>query len=161
MNIFYLSKDPKTAAVYHNDKHVVKMILESAQLLSTAHRILDGNNAPEQVYKATHKNHPSAIWARTNINNYMWLYSLFCSLCDEYKFRYNKTHLTDTKLRDVLSQAPMNISKDAFFQPPQAMPDTYRSSDSVTSYRNYYRLAKNHLAKWSKRNIPDWYQEGV
>jgi hypothetical protein len=157
MNIFYLSKDPKTAAVWHNDKHVVKMILESAQLLSTAHRILDGENCIPEIYKATHKNHPSAVWARANINNYMWLYGLFCSLCDEYTFRYGKTHLTDTKLRNVLNQAPMNISKDAFFQPPQAMPDSYRSADSIISYRNYYKFEKNHLASWSKRPTPEWY----
>ena len=156
MNIFYLSKDPTRAAIYHNDKHVVKMILESAQLLSTAHRILD-NVQDSCLYKTTHKNHPSAIWTRANINNYQWLYELFCSLCDEYTHRYNKKHLTDVKLRNILKQAPMNISKDAFIQPPQAMPDHYRGNDSVAAYRKYYQTDKKHLANWTKRSVPDWY----
>lgn len=158
MNIFYLSTDPVVAAEYHNDKHVVKMILETAQLLCTAHRILDNIKDPSPLYKATHKNHPSAVWARSNINNYQWLYNLFCSLCDEYTFRYGRVHLTDSKLRDILKQAPMNISTDAFFQPPQAMPDSYRGADSIEAYRKYYISGKNHLAKWTKRPVPDWYQ---
>lgn len=156
MNIFYLSKDAKVAAEYHNDKHVVKMILESAQMLCTAHRVLD-DSQDGRLYRATHKNHPSTVWVRKSINNYMWLYELFCSLCDEYTYRYGKTHLTDSKLRYVLNQAPMNISQDAFTQPPQAMPDRYRSADSILSYRNYYKFEKNHLASWSKRPIPEWY----
>ena len=86
MNIFYLDKDPKKCAEMHCDKHVVKMILEYAQLLSTAHRVLDGNEWADHVglYKATHKNHPSAIWARESAGNYFWLNKLFQELCKEY-----------------------------------------------------------------------------
>ena len=69
------------------------MILEYAQILSTAHRVLDNNNN-EGLYKATHINHPSTIWARTTSENYKWLYDLFLSLLDEYTFRYNKFHST-------------------------------------------------------------------
>jgi len=156
MNIFYLSEDPSIAARYHNDKHVVKMILETAQILSTAHRVLDKSISTE-LYKATHINHPSTKWARANINNYQWLYNLFCELCTEYTFRYGKTHLTEKKLKHVLQQAPMLISNDAFTQPPQAMPDEFRSADSIQSYRTYYIKSKNHLASWTKRPTPDWY----
>jgi hypothetical protein len=158
MNIFYLSEDAKVAATYHNDKHVVKMILESAQLLCTAHRLLD-ESTNEKLYKATHKNHPSAQWVRLSLHNYNWLYDLFCNLCDEYTFRYGKVHLTDTKLRELLKQPPKNIPNVPFTQPPQAMPEQYRTSDSILSYRNYYKFEKNHLAAWSKRSIPDWYKE--
>lgn len=156
MNIFYLSENPKIAAVYHNDKHVVKMILETAQLLCTAHRILDNNQNPD-LYRATHKNHPSCRWVRNSINNYVWLYQLFCHLCDEYTFRYGKKHLTDMKLRDVLKNPPKNIPNTTFTEPPQAMPQQFKQANSVYAYRNYYIGGKKHLAKWSKRNKPYWY----
>jgi hypothetical protein len=159
MNIFYLSSNAKQAAVYHNDKHVVKMILESAQLLSTAHRVLDIIPADSILYKATHIHHPSAKWARDNINNYQWLYDLFCGLCEEYTFRYSKTHLTESKLKHVLKQAPMNISTAAFTQPPQAMPIELHSTDSINAYRTYYITRKSHLARWTKREIPFWYKD--
>lgn len=156
MNIFYLSQDPSQAAVYHNDRHVVKMILETAQLLSTAHRVLD-NSQDTRLYKSTHINHHSSKWARENINNYNWLYELFYNLCNEYTFRYGKTHLTDTKLRELLKTPPANISLKGFTQPSQAMPDQYKDQDSMIAYRNYYKAEKRHLAVWSKRQIPEWY----
>ena len=112
MNVFYLDHDPKTCATYHNDKHCVKMILEYAQLMSTAHRILDGEDVNPLIYKATHKNHPSAIWARTNGSNYEWLYELFVDLSDEYSYRYGKLHLSYTKLSGILSNAPKNIPEN-------------------------------------------------
>lgn len=158
MNIFYLHTDPIIAAQYHNDKHVVKMILEYAQLLSTAHRILDDNKSTE-LYKATHKNHPSAVWVRANINNYNWLYNLFIALCDEYTFRYNKVHLTDSKLRLHLKTPPINIAHDQFYQPTQAMPIEYHQDDSIAAYREYYINSKDHLASWTKRGKPDWYPD--
>lgn len=158
MNIFYLDEDYKKAAEYHNDKHVVKMILETAQLLCTAHHVLNPNSDHTQLYRATHKNHPCAIWVRKSINNYRWLYNLFCSLCDEYHFRYGKTHMTDKKLRKILKKAPVNIPNDAFTQPLQAMPDEVKSSCSVDAYRNYYIKHKKHLATWTKRPIPQWFE---
>jgi hypothetical protein len=181
MNIFYLSENPKQAAQYHLDKHVVKMILESAQLLCTAHRLLDGiqtkqakttrsgkirhvnryvlanplNN--ELMYNATHINHPCAAWCRDNINNYMWLYELFVALCDEYTFRYGKKHKTDLMLRDILKSAPVSISQSSFTFPAQAMPVQYKHSDPVIAYRNYYIGAKAKFARWTKRSIPSWF----
>ena len=139
MNVFYLDHDPKTCATYHNDKHCVKMILEYAQLMSTAHRILDGEDVNPLIYKATHKNHPSAIWARTNGSNYEWLYELFFDLSDEYSYRYGKLHLSYTKLSDILSTAPKNIPVGLFTQPTPAMPDHCKiPNDSLASYRYYY-----------------------
>ena len=100
MNIFYLDHDHTTCAKYHNDKHCVKMILEYAQLLCTAHRELDGDNCmhPDVLYKATHKNHPSAVWTRQCSRNYIWLYYLWRELCKEYTYRYGKEHASWTKL---------------------------------------------------------------
>jgi hypothetical protein len=158
VNIFYLHADPRVAARYHNDKHVVKMILESAQMLSTAHRELD-DDVDDILYRSTHKNHPSTKWARENITNYMWLYFLFEALCDEYTHRYGKVHLTDQKLRDVLQHSPKNISPDSSFtQPPQCMPEGYKiEGNSIEAYRNYYMGEKSGFAKWTKRRTPLWW----
>jgi len=156
MNIFYLDPNPEVAARYHCDKHVVKMILESAQLLCTAHRELD-SEVPEELYKATHKNHPCSIWVRESIENYNWLYKLFCYLCDEYTFRYNKIHTTDKKLRNALIMPPSNIPKTTLTNPPKAMPDEYKCNDVVASYRAYYNGDKKRFARWTNREIPTWF----
>jgi hypothetical protein len=154
MNIFYLDHDPVKAAEYHGDKHCIKMILESAQLLSTAHQVLDGPNP--NLYKLTHKNHPSAIWARESKANYEWLYSLLEALINEYKFRYGKDHKTIEKL-PYLNKPPKNIPDGPFTGPTPAMPEQYIvPGDSLTSYRQYYKGDKSHLFNWTNRNRPDW-----
>ena len=181
MNIFYLDHDVTKCAEYHNDKHVVKMILEYAQLLSTAHRYLDGilsvrlsqtgrkqkwyylsDYRDDLLYNATHINHPSAKWCRDSVANYEWLYKLFCACCDEYTYRYGKVHLTDQKLRKILADPPKNISNKPFEEPWRAMPDEVKiGDDSLASYRNYYINNKTHLASWKKRNIPEWYSAHI
>ena len=108
MNIFFLDKDPVIAAQYHCDKHCVKMILESAQLLSTAHRVLDEDDAHPDLYKVAHKNHPSTIWTRSSEEHYIWLYELFRNLSIEFGNRYGKIHLSWNKLGFVLDSLPKN-----------------------------------------------------
>ena len=158
MNIFFLHRDPEQAAKEHVDKHVVKMIVEYAQLLSTAHRMLDGTeytdyskngrkikryrlenpNKEKVIYKACHYNHPSAVWVRENRLHYQWLYRLFKKLGHEYTHRYDKV--------------------------PPAMkhyPDCIVPGDSLQSYKNYYIVAKAYFAKWSKRKTPQWFTEGI
>jgi len=160
MNIFYLNEDPQIAAVEHNDKHCVKMILESAQMLCTAHRVLDGDERADELfmYKEAHKNHPSTIWVRDNVHNYWWLYRLFVALCDEYTYRYGKGHLTDINLREVLRLPPKNIPVNRkFYQPPQCMPEQYKCEDSVEAYHKYYMGEKSSFSVWKKRPTPDWY----
>ncbi len=147
MNVFFLDVSPVKAAQMQCDRHVVKMILESAQLLSTAHRELDGDNWADAngLYKSTHKNHPSAIWARESKHNYDWLYDHFYALCDEYRYRYGKEHKSWTKLGVVLKNRPVNIMRLPFdfYEPPQCMPDKYKvGGDSVQAYRNYYAFDK-------------------
>jgi hypothetical protein len=178
MNIFYLDKHPRKAAEYHCDKHVVKMILESAQLLSSAHRFLDGQmfNAKSKsgrntkkwvlndereslIYQAGWLNHPSAIWARSNIDHYRYLYDLFVFLIEEYKFRYNgKSHKCETLL-EPLFPSPNNINCESpWTEPPQAMPEECRvAGDAVSAYRNYYIMHKARFAKWTKRTPPNWW----
>lgn len=156
MFIFYLSEDPKEAAQYHVDKHVVKMIVESAQMLCTAHRLLDSNQS-DILYKTTHKNHPCAIWCRESVQNYNWLYRLFVSLCDEYTFRYGKTHLTDRKLRNILSNPPKNIKDVGPTLIAQAMPQELKQENPVSAYRQYYIKEKTRFAFWTKRDKPIWF----
>lgn len=185
MNIFYIDTDVVKCAQYHNSRHTIKMILEYSQLLSTAHRVLDGtlsiglsktgrkqsryvlsDDRESVLYNDTHINHPSAKWCRASSGNYVWLYELFAALCDEYTYRYGKIHLTDVKLRGILAQVPNNIPQGDFFPPWRAMPDDVKiGKDSLASYRNYYQKGKSHLANWSgkvnSRNIPEWYNANL
>jgi hypothetical protein len=160
VNIFYLDREPLSAARAHCDKHCVKMILETAQLLSTAHRELDGDDYADAhgLYKATHKNHPSAVWVRESAANYRWAHQLLVELCDQYGYRYGKTHKTE-QLVEPLSIPPANISTDApFTEPPQCMPDEYKRGDAVDAYRAYYHGGKAGFAEWRHSNPPVWWQ---
>ena len=184
MNIFYLDKDPVKCAEYHLDKHAVKMILEYCQLLSTAHRVLDGKEVIEKsktgrnvkrwlleselnnvLYSATHINHPSAVWCRHGAANYQWLHSLLVELCREYTYRYGKVHkCQETDLVEALGQTPINISNNPFTEPTPAMPDACKvAGDSVTSYRRYYLMEKSRMWSWkgkiNSRSMPDWLQQ--
>jgi len=169
MNIFYLSDTPRLAAKDHCDKHIVKMILEYAQLLSTAHRVLDGDEWADKnkLYKATHKNHPSAVWARDNKINYLWLWELLSFCCEEYTKRYNKVHATQRKgLMDTLREVPNNIimgkaTELVLTRPPQCMPDEYKCDDTIKAYRDYYLGEKISFAKWNYSKTPDWFLLGV
>lgn len=152
MNIFFLSKDPVAAAEWHVDSHVVKMPLEAAQLMSTAHNVLDGTKPG--LYKTTHKNHPCAIWVRTSKANYDWTFEYYNALLKEYSDRYYKTHGC-ILLRKRLRNAPNNIPDVGFTTPPLAMPDEYKIGDFVESYREYYLKGKADLHKW-RRNKPYW-----
>ena len=156
MNIFYLDSDAKKCANYHCDKHVVKMILEYAQLLSTAHRILDGDEKNEELYKATHKNHPSAVWVRDSYDHYMYTFRLFWHLCFEYTKRYNKSHATE-RLLEPLSKHPKNIGLKGFKRPPQCMPEECKLNNTVEAYRNYYNKEKAYMAVWKYSQQPTWF----
>ena len=167
MNIFYLSEDPDECARWMVDKHVVKMILETAQLLSTAHRVLDGDPddgrlhdklTNELLYKRTHKNHPSAIWARESDGNYRWLYRHLLALLKEYTFRYGKHHAVETKgISGRLRHFPFKIKQGLRTPMPSCMDEEYRiSDDPVVNYRNYYKIGKAHLHNWKNRSPPDW-----
>ena len=145
MNIFYLDKCPEKAARLQYNKHVVKMILESAQMLCTAHHCYGDKDQVENVpYKQAHLNHPSTIWTRRSKSTYMWLYNHMIALGDEYKKRYGKTHLSITKCKDFLAIPPRHIQGDDWCQPPQAMPDEYKTECSIQAYWNYY-IGEKHV----------------
>jgi len=160
MNIFYLNADPSKCARDHCDKHVCKMIIEYAQLLSTAHHVLDGEDAPDNIYKKTHVNHPSAVWARQNRDNYLWLYVLFIECLAEYKRRYVRDHAT-SRLRDTLSSPPNNIPDGELTVPPQCMPDHYKRDDAIQAYRAYYVGDKAGFARWRYSDTPTWYSAAL
>ena len=176
MNIFYIDKDPVIAAQWMVDKHVVKMILESAQLLSTAHRIIDGvetqgksatgrnvkrwllSDAREPVlYSATHINHPSAVWCRKSVENYNWLADHMFALLNEYTHRYNKHHKVEGDLSYMLQSPPHNLKEYDMTVMPSAMADEYKvSNDPLVNYRNYYKVGKARMHKWTNRQPPEW-----
>ena len=160
MNIFYLDKRPDDAAEMHCDKHCVKMILEYAQMLSTAHRVLDEDDAHPDLYKIAHKNHPSTIWTRSSKQHYDWLFRLFRMLSAEYTLRYSrdvlKFHKTWNKLGKILEAAPKNIKDNGWTDPPQCMPDDCKDDDVVTAYRNYYIKEKSSFAVWKYSYKPKW-----
>ena len=153
MNIFYTDKDPLVCAKDHCDKHCVKMILEYAQLLSTAHHEW-GSNIPE-LYRATHRNHPSAKWARENTQHYHWLYRLWEALSQEYTTRYGKVHRSWDRLSTALRDSPRAMPKGEYTDPPQCMPNQYKCSDTVQAYRDYVRLDKE-FAVWKYTTTPEW-----
>lgn len=153
LNIFFLDTDPVKAAQYQCDKHVVKMVLETAQLLSSVHYFCKSIYNPE--YKLTHKNHPCAIWARTSVSNYVWLCRHGLALCDEYTFRYGKVHKSQRIIEDCFKYIP-SIANDDFTEPPQAMPEQYKRKAFVEAYRSYYIGDKLYMANWKKREMPDW-----
>ena len=158
MNIFYVNRNAKIAAQEMCDKHVVKMILESAQMLSTAHRVLDGDEYANSVglYKMAHKNHPSTIWVRSSYQHYKWLYDHMIALMQEYTYRYGKHHATE-RLKVPLSEYPNAIPVDGFIDPPQCMPEHCKGDDTVQSYQTYYIVEKSEFATWKRRAKPEWW----
>ena len=176
MNIFILHEEVSLCAKMHCNVHTYSQLKELAQMLSTAHRVLDGIksisksssgrkqtiykliNKDDLIYKQTHPNHPCSSWIRENYANYKWAFQLFCALANEYTYRYGKVHLSYSKLSDILYDAPVNIVQSNQMTPfALAMPEIYQNpSDAVESYRAYYNGDKRHLFAWKKRPIPEW-----
>ena len=154
MNIFVLDTDPIKCSVYHNDKHVVKMILETAQLLCGVHWV-EGGEAP---YKLSHKNHPCAIWTRECVENYVWLCDLGLALSREYSHRYNKRHKSQDIIEWCYDKIP-NLRSNGDMTPfALAMPDECKVGNAVESYREYYMTEKRSLASWKMRSQPQWFK---
>lgn len=153
MNIFILDTDPHKAAAYHCDKHVVKMILESTQILSTVMNI----NGLKGPYKSTHINHPCVKWASESRDNYKWLYRLLGALFNEYHKRYFPKVHACSKFYSYLT-IPDSIPDKGPTPFVQCMPEQYRNyGDPVMAYRNYYLNEKRSFAKWKLGNIPEWW----
>ena len=163
MNIFVLDEDIPIAAKYHCDKHVVKMIIEYAQMLSTAQHELGLHSSirPDDIYKPTHKNHPAAKWARECSENYFWLWKLGVNLCVEYTERYGKIHKTQGVLKR-LAFHPNNISHKGNLTPFWS-PKGYEYGESlniktaIDAYRQYYINEKFDICTWKNSQTPYWF----
>ena len=157
MNIFVLSQNTEECAKYHCNKHIVKMPIEYNQILSTAARLMGFEHAG---YKSTHINHPSVKWAAKNINNWRWLHRLAIDVGREYTLRYNKVHLSTTKL----SALPPELVIGEYNIPDNfdiCVSDDCVVDNPVESYRNYYRKHKAHIALWAEPSgVPDWFSLG-
>ena len=158
MNIFLIHWIPTVCAMMHVDKHVIKMILETTQLLCSAHHVTDSDYQPP--YKLTHKNHPCAIWTRASLSNYDWLCELGLALCDEYTYRYGKVHKCFDYIKELQKHKPP-IADLGITIPAQAMPEQYRmKGNPVQAYRAYYRSEKQHIHSWkgkvAGRKTPIW-----
>jgi hypothetical protein len=182
MNIFALSPVPEIAAKWHCDTHVVKMIVESAQMLSTAHRVLDGtidrrpsksgktrvkyweldDDREDVLYKAVHVGHPCTVWTMESHMNYKWHYELFKELCKEYTYRYGKQHLSEKVLFDILKDPPQNIKKSHMTPYALAMgsnPECINYDDPIGSYQKFYQTKQQRFSmKWTKRETPHWFK---
>ena len=153
MNLFLLSSCPVRCARYHVDRHVVKMILETAQLLCTAHHVTRSSFAPPM--RATHRNHPCAVWVRASRSNYVWACALGLALCAEYTHRYDRVHKTEAHLRKLTENVPSALPALGPTPPPQAMPACFRvPGKTVLAYRRYYAQGKRHLFTWTRRPPP-------
>lgn len=178
MNIFVVNTDPYTAAYDLCDKHIVKMIVESTQMLSIAHRVLDGTpstrttKSGRTVKHWTHPkwenelclpamvHHPCTKWAMQTLSNYNWLWQHTDGMLEQYTFRYDKIHSMTDLVRTRLIYAPTNINIGDLTPFAQAMPVQYQSNDAVVSYRNYYIGEKKKFATWRKTLQPSWFAVG-
>jgi len=181
MNIFYLDSDPSVAAQFHCNKHVLKQLLESAQMLCAAHwmtmpafkQSVAAGLRPKAVFEGirsrvpagqlppwgvTHVNHPSAVWTRSSASHYKWHSRLGLALCAEYTKRYARRHKSED-VHDWLAQNLPNVPDLGFNEPPPCMPDDVKvAGDSVLSYRNYYRQYKRRITVWEPRAAtPPWF----
>lgn len=182
MNLFILDTCPIEAAKQQCDKHVPKMIVESAQMLSTAHRMLDGdlerrpsksgktmvkywkmksNHFESLLYKAVHMHHPCTVWTMESSDNYRWHYDHFLALCDEYTYRYGKIHKTDRVLREALGELPLNIDYGPMTPFKLAMksnPECIALGDPVKAYQAFYQTKQDRFKMvWTKREVPSWF----
>lgn len=152
MNIFVLHRDPYVAASMMADKHVLKMVIETAQMLSAVLAV-NGQSAP---YKPTHQHHPCTIWAGKSAHNYAWLWHHGRALCEEYTYRYGRIHKTqehfDTTLRRVPYLPRIGVTEFAL-----AMPEQYRDPNPVIAYRRYYLGDKARFCTWKERGEPLWF----
>lgn len=182
MNIFYLDHNLEKSAQYHIDKHIVKMPLEATQLLTTTvwvdrfigftPRKLNSEelsiireekskqpSIEERTftrYLPTHPNHPCAIWARSSMDNFEWLFNYLISLADEYTFRYNKSHAAMAEA--IRLPLPTRLPNIGLTELPQCMPEEYQGSDIVEAYRTYYINDKASIATWKDREQPYWWR---
>lgn len=184
MNIFFLDADLKLCAKYHCDKHVVKMITEHNQMLTTnlyvLCNVIDEKKRVDEKkmkkvfrdfprvnergkiepYKMTHLNHPWTFWLRQDVERAMWAINLTKELCEEYTRRYKKIH-KGSAINDWLRKKYESFNaRDSTVDEktmPQCMPEQFKvTGNPVAAYRKYYKIAKSNFAKWNHSEKPKW-----
>lgn len=151
MNIFVLDYDLGRCVESAVDRHVSKMVLETAQLLCTSLNLVGVKTA----YRSCHMNHPCRLWAGRSRSNFNWLCEYGLLLGKEYTYRYGKVHKSEGVIRECMELAG-SIESGDLTEFAQAMPDEYKDIDAVTAYRRYYNGAKRHLFSWKGRTVPEW-----
>ena len=155
MNIFLLDNSMDKCVQYHCDKHIVKMPLETTQMICTiAHKYMS------PPYLPVHAKHPCTLWGGRTKGNFFWLLMFGFALCKEYTFRYGRTHDCEKVLSQVGNECLDYIPPGIITELPQAMPDEYKNPDVVKAYRKYYYYEKSRIAKWTKRPKPFFMEEG-
>jgi len=152
MNIFVLDRDPMVAARYHCDKHVPKMVLETAQMLCTARHI----HGLDAQYKRAYEKHPCTQWVATSRDNFMWTWCLGIGLGLEYERRFDKTHKSFEVIKGC-TKGLDDMSASGMTPFAQAMPDEYKCDDPVDAYRAYYVGEKSSFARWERSEVPSWW----
>ena len=157
MNIFILDRDIPTCARYHADQHVVKMILESTQMLCT----VSSQCGLQVPYRPTHMKHPCTLWTGRSLANWKWLRRLALQLNAEFKYRYRKEtdHASAAVARDLL---PPPLPDTGLTEFAQAMDAKYQvPGDPVQAYRNFYIGEKSRFAAWTRRKPPKWFVRAI
>ena len=163
MNIFFLDKTPELSAEMLCDKHIPKMLLESAQMLSTAVRKYeketDTTPLAKPIYKSAYPNHPMTKWVGETKGNFEWALENAIYIHEEYRFRFNKNHKSYKVIKNIINfELQAHLPEGDMTTPPQCMPDEYKDNNYVTAYRNYYKGEKEYFAKWEKgRQQPEWW----
>lgn len=156
MNLFCLDLDPKLCAQAHVNRHVVKMPLETTQMLNQA--LIKRLPGYVPVYRPTHPHQPVTQWSHASRGNFNWMRDLGIELCLEYTHRYGKRH----KCQDILESFEL-LGRQAIFPQEARTPfalcidDEFKGSNPVKSYRDFYRVKKAHLAEWKNRSRPEWW----
>ena len=150
MNIFFLHRNPSRAAKAQCDKHVVKMVLETTQMLSTAAR----RHGYDVGYMSAYPKHPMTIWVGDTWDNFNWAMMHGEALSSEYTFRYKKFHKCHQVLQEI-SLAVKLSSKNIhdITTPPQCMSDEFKCDDYVRAYKNFY---VHKIGDW--KFPPKWFQ---
>ena len=178
MNLFFLHVNPEICAQEHCDKHVVKMLLETVQMLYTVHHLCNSDMPDDAYKKVSMVHHPTVIWVGICFENYNYASTLGMCLSKEYTHRYNKIHSCDTHIRWLHNNIPNFIQKEFPYEKckkqvvfsynqdiqnsgmtpvPLAMPDDVKQNDTIYSYRSYYIVHKKYFTKWTSRPIPNWF----
>lgn len=161
MNIFVTNEHPKLAAESLDDKRVIKMVLESVQMLCTA---MNYHGATQAPYKSTHVNHPSNIWARATRGNFMWLYWHATELMNQYEYAYDKMHKC-TDYMDLIFEAARFIPDGGITPFANCAANSEKGvsykhlTDVTEAYRRYLVDRWNgdmRKPTWKNRNMPFW-----